>query len=34
MLNTSLVREGETIESQLVLNEAVITKGAGADDRD
>jgi NAD+ kinase len=28
MLNASLVREGETIESQLVLNEAVITKGA------
>jgi NAD+ kinase len=28
MLNASLMREGETIESQLVLNEAVITKGA------
>jgi len=28
MLNVSLVREGETIESQLVLNEVVITKGA------
>jgi NAD+ kinase len=28
MLNVSLAREGETIESQLVLNEAVITKGA------
>src|SRR6266850_1383994 len=28
MLNASLLREGETIESQLVLNEAVITKGA------
>src|SRR5882762_2371790 len=28
MLNASLVRESETIESQLVLNEAVITKGA------
>jgi NAD+ kinase len=28
MLNVSLAREGKTIESQLVLNEAVITKGA------
>jgi len=28
LLNASLVREGETVESQLVLNEAVITKGA------
>jgi NAD+ kinase len=28
MLSVSLVRESETIESQLVLNEAVITKGA------
>jgi NAD+ kinase len=28
MLNASLVREGQTVESQLVLNEAVVTKGA------
>src|SRR5258707_14061676 len=28
LLNASLVREGETIESQLVLNEAGISKGA------
>jgi len=28
MLRASLVREGESVESQLVLNEAVITKGA------
>lgn len=28
MLTASLMREGETVESQLVLNEAVITKGA------
>jgi NAD+ kinase len=28
MLTASLVREGEVVESQLVLNEAVVTKGA------
>ena len=28
MLSASLVREGQTVESQLVLNEAVVTKGA------
>ena len=28
MLTTSLIREGQVVESQLVLNEAVITKGA------
>src|SRR6266567_4753006 len=28
MLTASLIREGQVVESQLVLNEAVITKGA------
>src|SRR6266436_9972475 len=28
MLTVSLIREGQVVESQLVLNEAVITKGA------